>query len=150
MKDGKKVGITAGAFDLCHAGHMLVFKEAKDVCDYLIVALQEDPSQTPAGYRGKKKNKPIMSLEERRIILESVKYVDEIVIYNSEEELYDLLVKLKPDVRIIGADWKGKAFTGHDLPIEVYYNSRGHHFSTTALRERIYDAELKKRSEATE
>lgn len=150
MKDGKKVGITAGAFDLCHAGHMLVFKEAKQVCDYLIVALQEDPSQTPAGYRGKKKNKPIMSLEERRIILESVKYVDEIVVYNSEEELYDLLVRLKPDIRIIGADWKGKNFTGYELPIEVYYNSRGHHFSTTALRERIYEAEKVRRVATSE
>jgi glycerol-3-phosphate cytidylyltransferase len=145
MRDGKKVGITAGAFDLCHAGHMLVFKEAKTVCDYLIVALQEDPSNTPADYRGKKKNKPVMSLEERRIILESVRYVDEIVTYNTEEELHDLLVKLKPDIRIIGADWKGKQYTGHELPIEMYFNTRGHNFSTTALRERIYEAELEKR-----
>lgn len=149
MKDGKKVGFTAGAFDLCHAGHMLVFKEAKGVCGYLIVALQEDPSHTPSDYRGKKKNKPIMSLEERRIILESVKYVDEIVVYNSEQELYDLLVTLKPDIRIIGADWKGKEYTGHDLPIEMYFNSRGHNFSTTALRERIYEAEKLKRAEAS-
>jgi|SRR5665213_117645 len=142
MKDGKKVGITAGAFDLCHAGHMLVFKEAKTVCDYLIVALQEDPSHTPVDYRGKKKNTPIMSLVERRIILESVRYIDEIVTYNTEKELYDLLVKLKPDIRIIGADWKGKEYTGYDLPIEMYFNERGHNFSTTALRERIYEAEL--------
>lgn len=145
MKEGKKVGFTAGAFDLCHAGHMLVFKEAKEVCQYLIVALQEDPSITSAEYRGKKKNTPIMSLEERRIILEGIKYIDEIVIYQTEEDLYKLLVDLKPDVRIIGADWKGKNFTGHDLPMEVFYNSRGHNFSTTALRERIYEAELKKR-----
>jgi len=157
MKDEKKghlgsasarrVGITFGAFDLCHAGHMLVFKEARTVCDYLIVGLQEDPSATPADYRGKKKNKPVMSLEERKVILESVKYIDEIHVYNSEQELYDLLVKLKPDIRIIGADWKGKEFTGHDLPIEMYYNSRGHNFSTTALRERIYEAEKAKRIE---
>ncbi|MDB5238514.1 MAG: Glycerol-3-phosphate cytidylyltransferase [Candidatus Kaiserbacteria bacterium] len=146
MKDGKRVGITAGAFDLCHAGHMLVFKEAKEICDYLIIALQDDPSDTPADYRGKKKNKPIMSLEERKIILESVKYIDEIVVYNTEEELYGLLVRLKPDVRIIGADWKGKEYTGHDLPIEMYFNSRDHNFSTTALRERIYEAEAKKRA----
>src|ERR1700742_4522980 len=112
MRDGKKVGITAGAFDLCHAGHMLVFKEAKTVCDYLIVALQDDPSHTPADYRGKQKNKPIMSLEERRIILEGIRYIDEIVTYNSEEELRALLIELKPDVRIIGADWKGKEYTG--------------------------------------
>lgn len=147
MKDGKRVGFTAGAFDLCHAGHILVFREAKSVCDYLIVALQDDPSQTPAAYRGKKKNKPIMSLEERKIILESVKYVDEIHVYNTEEELLELLKTLKPDVRIIGQDWKGKLFTGHDLPIEVYYNSRGHTFSTTALRERVYEAEVAKRAQ---
>lgn len=145
MKDGKKVGITAGAFDLCHAGHMLVFKEAKTVCDYLIVALQDDPSITGAEYRGKKKNTPIMTLEERRIILEGIRYIDEIVTYRGEEELYKLLVDLKPDVRIIGADWKGKEYTGHDLPIEMYFNTRGHNFSTTALRERVYEAEKRKR-----
>lgn len=144
---GKKVGITAGAFDLCHAGHMLVFKEAKTVCDYLIVALQEDPSHTPADYRGKKKNKPIMSLEERTIILEGIKYIDEIHVYNSEQEFYDLLLKLKPDIRIIGADWKDRDYTGKDLPIEMYFNSRGHHFSTTALRDRIYEAEVIRRKE---
>ena len=147
MKDGKRVGITAGAFDLCHAGHMLVFKEAKEICDYLIIALQDDPSHTPADYRGKKKNRPIMTLEERKIILESVKYIDEVVVYNSAQELYDLLVGLKPDVRIIGADWKGKEYTGHDLPIEMYFNSRDHNFSTTALRERIYQAELLRHAE---
>ncbi len=147
---GKKVGFTAGAFDLCHAGHMLVFKEARDVCDYLIVALQEDPSVTPAEYRGKKKNTPIMTLEERRIILEGIKYIDEVVTYRTEEDLYKLLVELKPDVRIIGADWKGKQFTGHDLPVEVYFNSRGHNFSTTALRERIYEAEKLRREGKSE
>ena len=146
-RSGKKVGITFGAFDLCHAGHMLVFKEAKTVCDYLIVGLQEDPSHTPADYRGKKKNKPIMSLEERSIILESVRYVDEIHVYSSEAELYNLLVEQKPDIRIIGADWEGKEYTGHELPIEMFFNSRGHNFSTTALRERIYDAEKIKRIE---
>ncbi len=145
MRDGKKVGITAGAFDLCHAGHMLVFKEAKTVCDYLIVALQDDPSLTESDYRGKKKNKPIMSLEERRIILEGIRYIDEVVVYSSETELHDLLVGLNPDIRIIGADWKGKEYTGHELPIEMHFNSRGHNFSTTALRERIYEAEVAKR-----
>lgn len=145
MRDGKKIGITAGTFDLCHAGHMLVFKEAKTVCDHLIVALQDDPSDTPADYRGKIKNKPVMSLEERTIILESIKYVDEIIVYHSEEELYKILVEQKPDIRIIGADWKGKQYTGHDLPIEMYFNTREHNFSTTALRERVYIAEKARR-----
>lgn len=141
MKNGKRVGITAGAFDLCHAGHMLVFKEAKEVCDYLIVALQDDPSLTPASYRGKQKNRPIMSLEERRIILEGIKYVDEIVIYSSEEDLYRLLLELNPEVRIIGADWQGKQFTGYDLPMELHFNSREHSYSTSELRARVHAAE---------
>ncbi|MEK7132562.1 MAG: adenylyltransferase/cytidyltransferase family protein [Patescibacteria group bacterium] len=141
MRDGKKVGITASAFDLCHAGHILMLKEAKENCDYLVVALQDDPSQTGANYRGKKKNKPVMSLEERRIILEGIRYVDEIVTYNTEGELYALLKKIKPDIRIIGADWRGKKFTGYDLPIEVYYNSRDHEFSTTELKKRIRETE---------
>ncbi|MDP3965184.1 MAG: adenylyltransferase/cytidyltransferase family protein [bacterium] len=148
MKDGKKVGITAGTFDLCHAGHMLVFKEAKTVCDYLIVALQDDPSDTPPNYRGKKKNKPVMSLEERKTILEGIRYIDEIVIYHSEKDLHDLFVKLKPDIRIIGSDWKGKPFTGHELGVETYFNSRGHSFSTSALRERVFKAEFLKMKDA--
>lgn len=141
MRDGKKVGFTAGAFDLCHAGHMLMFKEAREHCDYLIAALQDDPSVTMADYRGKKKNRPIMPLEERRIILEGNRYIDEIATYRTEEELYELLKKIKPDVRIIGADWRGKKFTGWDLPIEVYYNSRDHGFSTSELRKRIRESE---------
>jgi len=136
-----KRGITFGAFDLCHAGHFMMFEEAKQHCDYLIVGLQTDPSKTPAGYRGKKKNKPVMSLEERLTILKGIRYIDEIVLYESEEDLYKILTTLKPDVRIIGADWEGKKFTGHDLPMEVVYNSRGHEYSTTALRKRVYHAE---------
>ena len=141
MRDGKKVGVTAGAFDLCHAGHMLMLKEAKEVCEYLIVLLQDDPSQTDASYRGKKKNRPIMSLAERKVIMEAIRYVDEVQTYHSEDDLYQLLEKIKPDIRIIGADWKGKKYTGWDLPIEMYFNSRDHGFSTTELRTRIYETE---------
>ena len=147
MRDGKKVGITAGAFDLCHAGHMLMFKEAKEYCDYLMVLLHDDPSVAPAEYRGKKKNAPVMTLEERRIILEAVKYIDEIHTYQTEEDLYRLLRDLKPDIRIIGSDWKGKKYTGWDLSIEMYFNSRGHTFSTTELRNRIYEMEKELRGE---
>jgi glycerol-3-phosphate cytidylyltransferase len=141
MKDGKKVGITAGAFDLCHAGHMLVFKECKNVCDYLVVALQSDPSIDRSN-----KNKPIMSLEERTIILESIKYIDAIVNYDNEEDLYRILKEnsLGIDIRIIGQDWKGKEFTGHDLDIPLHFNERSHSFSTSALRRRIYEAEKAK------
>jgi glycerol-3-phosphate cytidylyltransferase len=139
-----KRGFTCSAFDLLHAGHMLMLKEAKEQCDYLIVGLQDDPSTTDPSYRGKKKNRPIMSLEERRIMLEGTRYIDEIVLYNTEEDLYELLKKLKPDVRIIGADWKGKEFTGSDLPIPVFFNSRNHNYSTTELRQRVAKAEAEK------
>jgi len=92
-------GITAGAFDLLHAGHVLMLKEAKEQCDYLIVALQTDPTIDRP-----EKNKPTQTLEEREIQLLGCRYVDEIVMYNTEAELYDLLAKIKPDIRIIGAD----------------------------------------------
>ena len=138
------VGFTCSAFDLCHAGHVLMLKDAKEQCDHLIVGLQDDPSVTDASYRGKKKNVPIMSLEERRIILEGIRYIDEIIVYNTEEDLYKLLKKLKPDVRILGTDWKGKRYTGYDLPIEIYYHNRNHNYSTSGLRERIAKAEAEK------
>ena len=134
-----KRGVTAGAFDLCHAGHILMFKEARGHCDHLTVLLQGDPSLDRP-----QKNKPIMSLEERKIILEGIRYIDEVITYQTEEELYELLQKLSPDVRIIGADWKGKEYTGHDLAIPVIFNSRDHAFSTTELRKRIADAENSK------
>lgn len=135
-----KKGFTCGAFDLCHAGHMLMFKECKNFCDYLIVGLQSNPNIDRPG-----KNKPIQTLEERKIQLEAIKYIDEIIIYNTEKELYDLLSKndLDIDVRIVGADWKGKPFTGHDLPIEVVFNSRNHSYSTSSLRRRVTEAEQK-------
>ena len=145
MKDGKKVGFTAGAFDLCHAGHMLMFEEAKTVCDHLIVALHSDPTLDRAG----SKNKPIMSVEERQIILRGVKYIDEILVYDTESDLYAMLKKntLGIDVRIIGAEYKGKDFTGKDLPIPMYFNSRDHGYSTTELRKRVYEAEVKKNAQ---
>jgi glycerol-3-phosphate cytidylyltransferase len=143
MRNGKKVGITAGAFDLCHAGHILMFEEAKSACEYLIVALHSDPKID----RPDTKNKPIMSVEERLIILSAIKFIDEIVVYNTESELYDLLKNntLGIDVRILGVEYKGKQFTGYDLPIETFFNSRDHGFSSTELRARIYEAEKVKR-----
>ena len=142
MRQGKKVGITVGAFDLCHAGHVLMFKEAKTVCEHFIVGLHSDPSLDRAD-----KNKPIMSLEERKIILEGIRYIDEIFVYYTEAELYEILKKneLGIDIRIIGADWKGKPYTGHDLPLETYFNTRDHDYSTTDLRRRIYESETKTR-----
>lgn len=143
MKDGKKVGFTAGAFDLCHAGHMLMFEEAKTVCDHLIVGLHSDPTID----RPDTKNKPIMSVEERKIILGAVRWIDEIVVYDTEAELLELLTenKLNIDIRILGVEYKEKAYTGRGLPLEVYYNTRGHHYSTTELRNRVFEAEAAKR-----
>ena len=144
MKDGKKVGFTAGAFDLCHAGHMLMFEEARGVCDYLIVGLHSDPALD----RPDTKNKPIMSVEERKIILNSVRWIDEVVVYDTEADLLNILTenKLGIDVRILGVEYKEKQYTGRGLPLEVYYNTRGHNFSTTELRNRVYEAEAKKRA----
>lgn len=131
-----KVGFTASCFDLLHAGHVLMLEEAKTVCDHLIVALQTDPSVDRP-----EKRKPIQSLIERQIQLKAVKYVDEIVIYETEEDLLNLLKTLPIDVRIIGEDYIGKDFTGRDYcitqGIEIYYNSRRHNFSSTELIERV-------------
>ena len=115
-----------------------MFKEAKTVCEYLIVGLHSDPTLDRP-----EKNKPVMSPEERRIILEGIKYIDEIFEYDTEAQLRDILKKNEfgIDVRIIGADWKGKPYTGHNLPIEVYFNARSHDYSTTELRRRICEAE---------
>lgn len=127
-----KRGFTCGAMDLLHPGHLLMLKECREQCDYLIVGLQTDPTLDRP-----EKNKPIETLEERRIRLEGCKYVDEIVIYETESDLYNLLKKVNPDVRFVGIDHKGKPFTGEDLPIPVVFNSRSHNYSSSNLRERI-------------
>lgn len=133
-------GFTCGAFDLLHAGHALMLKECKDHCDYLIVGLQRDPSIDRPN-----KNKPVQDYEERDIMVRSIRWIDEVVYYDTEEDLYELLRATDIDVRIVGADWQGKPFTGHDLPINVVFNSRDHGYSTSSLRERVYQAELIKR-----
>lgn len=138
------VGFTCGSFDLLHAGHVLMLQEAKNHCDRLVVGLQSDPSIDRP-----EKNKPIMTLEERLIVLTSIKWVDDVCAYSTESELITLLKTLRPDVRIIGADWKGKHFTGFDLPIRVVFNSRDHSYSTSSLRERVMNAELERRASAS-
>ncbi len=135
-----KIGFTCGAFDLLHAGHVLMLKEAREQCDHLIVAVQSDPSLDRP-----EKNKPVQSYEERAIMVEAIRWVDEARFYDTEHDLYALLDELKPDVRIVGSDWQGKQFTGCELPIEIYFNSRDHGWSTSDLRDRIYQAELVKR-----
>ena len=133
---GKKIGFTCSCFDILHSGHALMLQDAKKYCDILVVGLQSDPT-----IDRKTKNKPIQDLEERRIMLSSIKYVDEIVDYCTEYELEQLLKYLNPDVRILGTDWKGKNFTGCNLPIEIHWHSRDHNWSTSYLRKRVYEAE---------
>ncbi len=140
------VGFTCGAFDLCHAGHMRMLKDAKEQCHWLIVGLQDDPSQErDLKYRlntgGRPKNHPIMSMQERLEILQGIKYVDEIFVYSTEKDLYERLQHLEFDIRILGSDWKGKKYTGYDLPHKPYFHERSHNYSTTELRKRIASAE---------
>lgn len=135
-------GFTCGSFDLLHPGHILMFRECKRFCDYLIVGLQSDPTIDRSS-----KNKPVQSLEERYIMLSSVKEIDEICHYNTESDLVKLLTAINPNVRILGADWEGRDYTGKDLPIKVVFNSRDHSYSTSSLRQRIYEAEKKRRGE---
>jgi len=131
-KEYKKVGFVASCFDLLHAGHCLMLKDAKEQCDHLIVGLQIDPSVDRPH-----KNKPILSLEERRILLESNKYVDSIVLYGTEEDLEEILRSMCPDVRILGSDYVGKRATGSIYSKEIYYHERNHDYSTTNLRKRL-------------
>ena len=131
-----EIGFTAGAFDLLHAGHVLMLQEAADACDYLIVGLHTDPTID----RPDAKNKPIQSVFERYVQLKALSVVDEIIPYETEEDLLTLLSTHKIDIRIIGEDYVDKDFTGKELPIPVYYNSRKHSLSTSELRKRIKDA----------
>lgn len=143
-----KIGFTASAFDLFHAGHVIMLDEAKRNCDWLIVAIHSDPSLD----RPKTKNKPVQSIIERQIQLASCRHVDEIIVYNTERELEDLLMTLPIDVRIIGEEYKDKNFTGKDIckkrGIEIYFNKRDHYFSSSDLRKRIFEAELRRRNES--
>ncbi len=141
IKKGRegKIGFTCGAFDLLHAGHVLMLEEAKSQCDYLIVGLQSDPSLDRLD-----KNRPIQFYDERIIVVKAIRHVDEVVLYDTEEDLVSLLKAIQPDIRIVGTDWKGKPFTGHELPIHVYFNTRDHGWSTSDLRKRVCEAECKK------
>lgn len=127
-----KIGFTCGAFDLLHAGHCLMLAEAREQCDYLIVGLHTDPTIDRP-----EKNKPVQSVLERYIQLESCRYVDEIVPYDTESDLVTILKNFRIDIRIIGHDYYGKDFTGKELDIPVFYNTRSHTFSSSELRKRI-------------
>ncbi len=135
------IGITCSCFDLFHAGHVKMLQEAKEVCDYLIVALQTDPTIDRPN-----KNKPIQSLVERYIQLDACKYVDEVVPYQTESELEEIFSSFKLDIRIIGSDYLNRDFTAKEIcinrGIKIFYNKRDHNFSSTELKNRIKDARM--------
>lgn len=139
-KDCGKIGFTCSTFDLLHAGHVTMLEEAKRHCDFLIVGLQNDPTEDRP-----EKNAPVQSIVERQIQLAAVKYVDEIVIYNTEQDLIDLLLTLPIDVRILGDEYKTKDFTGKDIAKQrgskIIYNGRDHSFSSSSLRKRVVQAD---------
>ena len=141
---GLKIGITFSTFDLLHAGHIAMLAEVKNHCDYLICGLQTDPTID----RPDTKNKPIQSIVERQITLSACRFVDEIVVYQTEKDLEDILLTLPIDVRILGIEYKDKDFTGRNIceqrGIEIVYNGRDHSFSSSSLRKRVAEAERKK------
>lgn len=127
-----KIGFTCSCFDLFHAGHVLMLEEARQHCDYLIVGLQTDPTIDRP-----EKNKPIQTVYERYVQLKACKYVDEIIPYSTEEDLLNLLTTVDYHVRILGEEYREKAYTGKYLQKEVYYNKRPHTYSSSELRKRI-------------
>ena len=142
---GKQLGFTCSTFDLLHAGHILMLAEAKSICDYLIVGVQSDPTID----RPDVKNKPVQSIVERYVQLSAVKFIDEIIVYDTEKDLEDLLMFLPITIRIIGEEYRDKAFTGknicEDRGVKIFYNSRTHRFSSSELRQRTYQSELSKK-----
>lgn len=137
-----KIGITCSTFDLLHAGHIMMLREAKSVCDYLICALQVDPSHDRP-----EKNSPVQTLVERYVQLDAVKYVDEIIVYQSEKDLEDILEMYPLDVRILGEEYKDKDFTGREIckkrGIQLHFNRRDHRFSSSGLRKRVSEKATK-------
>ena len=142
--EGKRIGITFSTFDMLHAGHIAMLSEAKNHCDYLIAGLQTDPTID----RPTEKNPPVQSIVERQIQLAACRYVDEVVVYQTEQDLVDLLLILPVDVRILGVEYCDKDFTGREAGamrgIELVFNGRDHSFSSSSLRRRVVAAESHK------
>ena len=142
--EGKRIGITFSTFDMLHAGHIAMLSEAKNHCDYLICGLQTDPTID----RPTEKNPPVQSIVERQIQLSACRYVDEVVVYQTEEDLVDLLLILPIDVRILGVEYCDKDFTGREAGamrgIELVFNGRDHSFSSSSLRRRVAKAEVER------
>lgn len=127
-----KVGFTASAFDLLHAGHIAMLKEAKLYCDYLICGLHVDPSIDRVN-----KNSPAQTLVERYVQLDAVSFVDEVVPYESEQDIIDIMLLRCVDVRVIGEEYKNTQYTGCDLSVQTVFNKRLHRFSSSELRTRL-------------
>jgi glycerol-3-phosphate cytidylyltransferase len=142
--EGKRIGITFSTFDMLHAGHIAMLSEAKNHCDYLIAGLQTDPTLD----RPDTKNRPIQSVVERQIQLAACRYVDEVVVYQTEQDLVDLLLILPLDVRVLGVEYENKKFSGdeecYQRGIEIVFNGRDHSFSSSSLRKRVVAAETEK------
>lgn len=141
---GLRIGFTCSTFDCLHAGHIAMLSECKNYCDYLIAGLQTDPTID----RPNSKNKPVQTIVERQIQLSAVRYVDEVVVYQTERDLEDILLTLPIDCRILGVEYKDKIFTGKDIcekrGIDLIFNSRDHSFSSSSLRKRVAEAEKSK------
>lgn len=142
--DGKRIGITFSTFDMLHAGHIAMLSEAKNHCDYLIAGLQTDPTID----RPDTKNRPVQSIVERQIQLAACRYVDEVVVYSTEQDLRDLLLILPVDVRVLGVEYQGTDFSGREectkRGIEIVFNGRDHSFSSSSLRKRVAENEAAK------
>jgi glycerol-3-phosphate cytidylyltransferase len=144
-EQGLTVGITFSTFDLLHAGHIAMLAEAKNHCDYLICGLQTDPTID----RPDTKNKPVQSIVERQLTLGACRYVDEIVVYSTEQDLIDLILTLPIDVRILGVEYEDTNFTGRNegtgRGIQHVFNKRDHSFSSSSLRKRVAESERNKK-----
>ena len=134
------IGIVASSVDLLHAGHVMMLREAKSKCDHLIAALQTDPTIDRP-----EKNKPVQTIVERYIQLSAVKYVDEIIVYATEQDLEDILEMYPIDIRVLGEEYRDKDFTGREIckrrGIQLYFNKRDHRFSSSGLRKRVAEKE---------
>ena len=150
MKPQMKIGFNCSSCDLFHAGHVTMMKMEKQLCDYLIVALQVDPTIDRPGV----KNKPVQSVYERYVQLQGCRYVDEILVYETEADLLNLLQTQNIDVRFLSEEYKDRDFTGKhyciDTGIELFFHLRRHQYSSTELRNRVYTLEKKKRDEKIE
>ena len=142
-----KIGFQCSSFDMLHAGHITMLKQEKELCDYLKVALQVDPTIDRPGI----KNKPVQSIYERYVQLQAIKYVDEILLYETEEDLLNLIMTQTMHVRFLSEEYIGKDFTAKEYclntGIEIYYHKRKHKYSSSEIRRRVYELELKKMAE---